>query len=272
MPSALTGITQGVADASVSLSALAWVPRGHIAGLTLSNNSGDATNDIDIAVGEATDSSATTVIRLTSAITKRLDAAGAAGTNAGGLDTGSIANTTYHVWLIRNPTTLSVDALFSTSASSPTMPTGFTQARRIGSIVRVSGAIKAFTQDGDFFEWTTPATDVNAGQIANSRTTRTLTVPTGIVVHALVSSFDTGDGSANPGATWVGPLTTTNAAVTLANSRMGFTRVANQPNWSTQYVRTNTSGQIGDRSSTTGTSGNYYLVTHGWLDSRGKNS
>jgi len=81
---------------------------------------------------------------LSSAITKRLDAAWAVGSGNGGLDTGTIANTTYHVWLIQRSDTGVVDALFSTSLTSPTMPTNYDRKRRIGIIVRSAGAILPF--------------------------------------------------------------------------------------------------------------------------------
>ena len=74
---------------------------GAISGRTLNNNGSDATNDIDIATAfTAADGDGCPLI-LTSGLAKRLDAAWAVGTNQGGFDTGSIANTTYHLWLIR---------------------------------------------------------------------------------------------------------------------------------------------------------------------------
>lgn len=50
--------------------------RGHIWGLTLANNATDATNDIDIAAGEAADNSSGALMSLGSTLTKRLDAGG----------------------------------------------------------------------------------------------------------------------------------------------------------------------------------------------------
>lgn len=128
---------------------------GHLWGLTLSNGT-DATNDIDIAAGEAVDNSDGTLM-VASALTKQLDAAWAVGTNQGGLDTGAIANAWYAVWLIKNPTTSVVDALFSLSATAPTMPAGYTKKRRIGWICRSGGAILAFYHDTvrDYFGWKT---------------------------------------------------------------------------------------------------------------------
>lgn len=53
-------------------------------------------------------------------------------TGAGGLDTGSMANDTwYAVWLIAKPDG-TIDAMLSTSATSPTMPSGYTYKMRMG--------------------------------------------------------------------------------------------------------------------------------------------
>jgi len=52
---------------------------------------------------------------------------------ANGLDTGSVANSTwYSVWVIYNPTTSTTAGLFSTSATAPTMPSGYTFKARVG--------------------------------------------------------------------------------------------------------------------------------------------
>lgn len=68
---------------------------GHLFGLTLSNGT-DATNDIDIAIGQASSNDAAVADRVlmtrSAALTKRLDAAWAVGTNEGGRDTGDIAD------------------------------------------------------------------------------------------------------------------------------------------------------------------------------------
>ena len=120
---------------SLTASSSSGLPQNYITGLTLSNNATDATNDIDIAIGSARDSTNAADIVLASALVKRLDAAWAVGTNQGGLDTGSIANGTYHVWLIQRSDTGVEDVLFSTSATAPTMPANYDYKRRIGSIL-----------------------------------------------------------------------------------------------------------------------------------------
>lgn len=117
---------------------------GRLFGLALTTNVADATNDIDIAVGSAaSDDTDPVKMVLAAALGKRLDAAwavgGTPGTAAGGLDTGAVGNSTYYVWLIRRPDTGVVDALFSLSATAPTMPTSYTQKRQLGWFARAAG-------------------------------------------------------------------------------------------------------------------------------------
>jgi hypothetical protein len=118
---------------------------GLLYGLTLSNDGTDATNDVDIAAGIAIDRTNSQFMALNSTLVKRLDAAWQVGTNKGGLDTGSIANTTYYVYLIKRPDTGVVDALFSIDATAPTLPTNYTLYRKIGQFSRSSGAIDPIT-------------------------------------------------------------------------------------------------------------------------------
>lgn len=61
------------------------------------------------------------------------------GTN--GLDTGAEAgNTTYAIWVIFNLNTNTVSAIFSTSFSTPTMPSGYTFKRLVGYVRNDSGS------------------------------------------------------------------------------------------------------------------------------------
>jgi hypothetical protein len=133
--------------------------RGQIYGLTLSNNVTDPTNDIDIAAGSAVDSTGVVSMLLASSLTKRLDAAWAVGNNQGGLDTGSVGNNVYYVWLIRRPDTGVVDVLFSLSNTAPTMPTNYTQKEIIGSFSRIAAtnsAPRSYSQkeDTDWVQYT----------------------------------------------------------------------------------------------------------------------
>ena len=70
-------------------------------------------------------------------------------TGLNGLDTGSIAsNTWYYIYAILNPTTLATGYLASTSASSPTLPSGFTKFRLLPFVVKTnsgSATLQSFT-------------------------------------------------------------------------------------------------------------------------------
>ena len=73
-----------------------------------------------------------------------------------GLDTGTLAASTwYNVFAIYNGTTLGV--LFSLSATSPTLPTGYSYFTRIGAIfLDPSKNIISFTQAGSYAQWLSP--------------------------------------------------------------------------------------------------------------------
>lgn len=243
---------------------------GLLYGLTLSNNGTDATNDIDIAAGIAIDATNAKFLKLASGLTKRLDAAWAVGTNQGGLDTGSIANTTYHMWLIMRSDTGVVDVLFSTSASSPTMPANYDYKRRIGSIVRAAGAIRAFVQTGDDFYWnvTSPPQDHGA-MTTRAKAVLTLTLPVGIRVLAHVETVISVATGSNKEVVW--------KIYDGVNSSINQQRDEFHSTSSESLTRdkvsqyTNTSAQVyleitGDVSALNSQA----LYTLGWTDTRGR--
>lgn len=247
--------------------------RGYIAGLTLANNASDAANDIDLAPGIATASDQSAIFKLASSLTKRLDAAWSVGTGNGGLDTGSIANTTYHVWLIQRSDTGVVDALFSASASSPTMPTSYDRKRRIGSIVRSSGAILTFSQLGNQFLWKSPPMDWNVTNPGTASVTRTLTVPTGIQVAATVTSWIFSSMNTSV-AVYLSSLDQTDLPAATAGP---FSQATIVPGDSSSHsdsavvvLRTNTSAQIRMSLSASDATTQVRGITHGYLDTRGR--
>lgn len=243
--------------------------KGYIYGLTLSNNVTDPTNDIDIAVGRATDSDNNEMMVLSSALTKRLDATWAVGTNQGGLDTGTVANATYHVWLIERTDTGVVDVLFSTSATAPTMPTNYDRKRRIGSIVRGASAINRFVQDGDLFLYDTPVLDVSATNPGTSAVTQALTVPTGIVVYPLMHWSIRNDTTAQI-ICYVSPLSLTNNVPSTTYSTLRTDATTGGGQAYIQHIPTNTSAQIRYRLSASGASDILRCSVQGWRDNRGK--
>lgn len=166
-------------------------PRLAIQGLTYANNGSDATNDIDIAVGGAMDATSARMMVLSAALTKKIDAPWAVGNNQGGLDTGSAADTDYYIWLINRSDTDVTDVLFSTSATSPTMPTDYNYKRLIGWFKRASSANVAFKTyetagGGLWFEWTTPTLEVDSS-VGTSRRTDAVKVPLDFSTFATIT-------------------------------------------------------------------------------------
>jgi hypothetical protein len=206
---------------------------------------------------------------LASTLTKRLDAAWAVGTNKGGLDTGSIANTTYHVWLIQRSDTGVVDALFSTSATAPTMPTNYDRKRRIGSILRESAAIVLFFQNGDIFRRVTAATDRN-NTVPVASTLLTLSIPAGIVIQPICRAFLSVGASVSAnmafGSAAAGTADTT---VIQASTGAGDTSDISSIIIPTVFS-TNTSAQVYfSATNSVGTPSSAVISTMGWVDTRG---
>lgn len=249
------------------------------ASLTLSNAATNPSTTLGIAQGSASSDDATVANRvlmtLTASITKTT-AAWVVGTGTGGLDTGAIAASTwYHVWLIERTDTGVVDALFSTSASSPTMPTNYTKKRRIGSaLTDGSSALNYFTQDGDYFIWATSTLTAitNPGTSASSVAVNT---PLGIPTQAVLAVALRNAGTA--AALLMSDLAAVDQAPMGAGSA-AFTvplfSVVNNTNPSTSVVvmtvRTNTSSQVRFRVSASDANVSVGFGTTGWIDRRGR--
>lgn len=248
------------------------LPRGYIDGLILANDAAEPANGIDIAPGAARDDSNAANLDLAATLVKRLDAAWAEGGGQGGLDTGAkAADSWYHVWLIRRMDTGTVDALFSTSATAPALPAGYTRKRRIGAVrTDGGGGIVAFTQSGNEFLWNVPVNDFQSSGIGTSAILQTLTVPSGINVNALFAVVvnDTSAGAIN-----FCLITSTDQADIAPDSRHFSLAINVTSNVAGSVdlrkgVRTNTSSQIRYRMAdgSVTVSG----TTFGWIDERGK--
>lgn len=248
-------------------------PRGWIDGLTLSNNATDAAKDIDIAAGVARDDGDAAGMTLSATLVKQIDASWAVGTNQGGLDgTESVAGTPdadtwYHVWLIRRSDTGVVDALFSESATAPTMPANYDRKRRIGAVLTDGTAnIIGFSQNGDEFLWDDPPLDLD-GTTATTGTLEVLSVPTGVVVYAefIVRLFGN-----NPLVYISSPDVNDEAPSSTAAPLLSVSSVTSKSGTQSLNIRTNTSAQIRRRSSLAGQS--IKIATLGWDDPRGRNA
>jgi len=244
-------------------------------GLLFSNNGTDATNDIDIAAGDvlADDVIPDDRVRLilTSALTKQLDAAWAVGTNLGGRDTGSIANGSWHVWLIQRPDTGVVDALFSLSATAPTLPTNYTKKWRLGGILREAGVIVPFSQEGAEFLRKASVLDVSANNPGTAAVTRTLSVLTGIPVWPIMNWQLANVGTATSPTFEVSALVQNDEAPSISAAPLSvigeaFGNGANKNNVGETFTRTNASGQVRTRVSESSTDVTLRGACKGWYD------
>jgi hypothetical protein len=275
-----------------------WLPRGWIDGLILSNDGTDATNDIAISAGACRSTSSigpdgirTTLakyqadLEIPVAIIKQLDVAWApenydpengisGGARSGLRSSSSISNTTWHVFAIGGfdcPTDI-----FAHDGVDPSavLPNGYTAWRRIGSLIRASAAILAFTQHGDEFWLATPVLDLNATNPGTSAVTRTLaSVPTGIAVKAFLYAQANGESGVVNGAAYYSALTAADVAPSSTAAPLAsiadFTSNSSEVTGSVS-VWTDTSAQIRTRNLQTSASVAVRAATLGWLDRRGK--
>ena len=87
-------------------------------------------SQVKIKAGRCSDSTNTKTIILASDLTISLATSG-----KNGLDTGSeAANSWYYIWLIDDPITPEVAAVFSVNGSAPTLPSGFTKYTLLGVV------------------------------------------------------------------------------------------------------------------------------------------
>jgi hypothetical protein len=251
---------------------------GLLYGLTLSNNSGDATNDLDIAAGSCIDSTNGEFMTL-AALTKRLDANWAAGTNQGMRNSAeAIDNDTYHIFAVCKAGGADADiyahedpseATALTALQAETGGSAYAFARRIGSILRIGATIIGFSQMGDEFLIKDPILDVDAsGTLTTAEMLSTLSVPTGIKVHALINAM-TFDASSGHAVYISSPDVNDEAPSFTAGPGRTINGAANLVHTETVKVRTSTSAQIRSRSDLA-TVDTYRVTTLGWIDTRGR--
>ena len=249
------------------------LPAMWIQGLTIANNAGDATNDIDIAAGQCRDATNAHNLLL-SALTKQSDVAWAVGTAAGMLDTGAVGNSDYYLWAIKRADTGVCDVLSSLSSTAPTMPTNYGFKRLIGWFKRVGGTIVAFhtyeTEGGGVeLLWDVPTLDVDlAATLTTSRRTDAVKVPLNFSVIAQLSVVMTDAAAA--AFIWIycpdQPDTApSSSASPLCNITAGVDSLVANP--VPMHIRTSSTGTIAARS-TLATVDVYRVATVGFTWAR----
>lgn len=168
---------------------LATTTVGFFHGLTMAINASAPTTTINVSPGAARSGGNEENITLNAAMSGVLQSSGAWGAVSGGnkLDTGGrAANMWYHLFLIKKTSDGSGNLLFSLSATTPVLPSGYGSFRRIGAVkTDGSGNIIPFVNAGREFYFSAPIKDVLNSSTASSAgtpgaATLTLSVPPGV--------------------------------------------------------------------------------------------
>jgi hypothetical protein len=245
-----------------------------ITGLILSTAGGSPI--FGISAGKATNSTSVMAMTLPVNYTKTTSA-WALGSNAGGLDTGIIANSTwYHVYVIKRSDTGVVDIVYSLSANAPSLPSGYNYYRRLGALkTNASGQWIKFIQDGDTFTWDIPPADIIVGNPGTASIVRTLSTPNGLRVEAIVMlGFGAPAAADNPAAIYLSDLSITDQAPNVGTGTLYVYSAAGTITNASLVTRvfTNTASQIRSRLQFSGAGTQVYYTTYGWVDRRGRDT
>ena len=262
------GITPTAGDYTYAANLIA-LPQSYLAGLQLSNDGTSPNTVIDITAGQCRDSTNAQNIILP-AFTKSVSGSWAAGSGNNGMGNGLsvAANAWYHVFAINNAG--SSDVYFDTSVTAANAPAGTTYSRRIGSIkTDGSSHILAFSQNGDEFLWNIVAQDISATNPGTTAVVRTLSVPPGVKVNAILhvqtDSNGISDGRCSISSLDKSDESAFNCGLYDGSGTYQFL------NPELMNIRTNTSSQIRSRNAASGSNSVLYIYTAGWIDSRGRN-
>jgi hypothetical protein len=239
-----------------------------LGGLTLSNDSTLPNSVLDIAAGNAMDSTNATMISI-GAFTKSTAGAWASGSGSNGMGNGLTiaASTPYSVCLAYNGGT--PDIWFDTSSACANKPAGISGAlfRRIGMfLTNGSSQISAYTQAGDEFYLAANTVPVSSSTCSTTAASVNLGV-IGIVtarLHAFVSVVTAADGV----------LFTALVENDVLPFSLAGTDNASLAGTVGQYaagdfkILTSAAGQIRVRCSTN--TSTYSIYLNGWTDTRGK--
>jgi hypothetical protein len=243
--------------AEAAETALALVQPGYLYGLVISNDATTPNSKIDVSAGTAAAREiGSGLMQSTGVLTIDCTSRG-----ANGLDTGILSpNTWYHAYLIGTGPGGAVAAFASTSLT-PTLPSTYTQARRIGSFkTDGSGHIIAFSQNGDEFLWANPIMDANI-TLGTTATPLTLSTPAGVKTNAIVGFYCENAGSP-VGVYFRSGDFTSGSGLELLWAPTGSWDAGGGD------IRTNTSSQIYAYASVAGTT--VAVTTRGYIDTRGR--
>ncbi len=211
------------------------------------------------------------MIKLNTVIIKQLNNPWAVGNNQGGRFSGVLTpDQTWHIFVIKNPTTGLVDAGFSTDPIGADAPAGYTLRARIGSFrTQTTAVIPGFIQYNDTFLLKDKLTILNIANPSGSPGTQIIDskIPTGIKAQSLINfsaqilslgnsgNFYTSDMNPPPlsGNNFADYFSTRSSTLNLKIQHNAF-----DTNFTWQY----------DQSATSGTT---IMTLTGWIDERERN-
>jgi len=254
----------------------AWTPRNHISGMIMSTGA-DTDHDIDVTVGEASDSGNDHMLKLTATTTVAIDIAFATGD--GGLASSlTVANATWYHYFIVKIGTAACKIGIDTSLTAANLVTdhSITEYRYIGSQLTDGSANiianTSYETAGGGLEvlWSSPIEDVDVIDQGAAAVARTLSTPLGRSVVATMNVQIADNGGASPAHIYIrnpdvtdeaASLTTAPYASVSADTATGLDNVTGP-----HLVRTNTSSQVETRA--IGAAAQLGIATLGWIDSR----
>ncbi len=250
--------------------------KGYIVGLVPTNNSSDATNDIDFSEGIARDSGHNENI-YASAMTKRADATWAAGTGNGGMADGvSFGANTFHLFALGSSKGQSNhDFGFDTSltaanlmADAAVVAAGLDIFRRVGSFITFGAAwisMEVNEVEGGALRcyYNLNYTDLSSYNGATTRQTVALTVPHDVQFLAIVTLYF--DFVTNSMLAWVRSVNYTDSTVTSSNND-GNAAAESEFTVNEISVLTDTSATIAHKQSSINS--NLSIRTKGYIDYR----
>ena len=229
--------------------------------ITIANNATDANNDIDFSAGNAPRDDGSGQVLLASTLVKRLDASWSAGTNQGGLFSGTKANfTRYYLFAITNGTIN--DAGFDISPTGANIPAGYKGSYRGMVLTDGSGNIRPFTLAGQYIEYVGDITDYNPSPTSGVYATYALSCPSknNILAKIMVAQAYTGSGVETLASSYRKTGSSANNLF-FGGAVNGYTAHA-----ATNFVPLNSSAQIDIKYDFTAPTSSFAIVTKGYFD------
>jgi len=229
--------------------------------IALANNATDANNDIDFSAGNAPLDDGSGQVLLSSTLVKRLDASWVAGTNQGGLFSGTKAiNTRYYEFAITNGTIN--DAGFDISPTGANIPAGYKGSYRGMVLTDGSGNIRQFTRAGQYIEYVSDITDYNPSPTNGVFATYDLSCPSknNILAKIMVAQTYTGTGVVALSSSYRKTGSSANNLF-FGGGINGYTSHS-----ATNFVPLNSSAQVDIKFDFSAPTSSFAIVTKGYFD------